>query len=169
MTIGEYLAPVRAVAMDVDGILTDCKMWMDAQSEWRRAFTVRDGIGIKRLICAGYKVAWITGSQAGDIRARAKMLGVVDLYEGKENKTEAFEEFCNVHGLSPKEIAYIGDDLPDLPLLEAAGFSATVPEAIEEVRQQVDYITKLSGGNGAAREFCELVIKHGHFQNQKTN
>ncbi len=152
--------------MDVDGILTDCKIWMDASGEWRRAFTVRDGIGIKRVIRAGYQVGWITGSQAADIQARAKMLGVTFVSDGQEDKTSAFADFCTRVGCDASEVAYIGDDLPDLPLLEKAGFSATVPSAVPEVLSAVGYVTSYDGGNGAAREVCDLVFNYGFYSDR---
>lgn len=157
------LRGIKAVVMDVDGILTDCKIWMDASGEWRRAFTVRDGIGIKRIVRAGYAVGWITGSKAQDIQARAQMLGVGFLSDGQEDKQSAFADFCARNGCSPGDVAYIGDDLPDLPLLASAGFSVTVPSAVPEVLDAVDYVTTYDGGEGAARELCDLIFKFGFY------
>ncbi len=162
----QKLSKVKAVVMDVDGILTDCRIWLDSDGEWRRAFTVRDGIGIKRLGKAGYKIGWITGSKAADIRKRAEMLGVDFLSDGQEDKTDAFKSFLEKFQLKAEEVAYIGDDLPDVPLLQQAGFAATVPEAVDEVLATVEYITKEIGGNGAARELCEIVLQHGFYREQ---
>ncbi len=157
------LSGIKAIVMDVDGILTDCKIWMDASGEWRRAFSVRDGIGIKRVVRAGYPVGWITGSKSQDIQARAKMLGVGFLSDGQEDKQSAFADFCARHGCEPREVAYIGDDLPDVALLEQAGFSATVPSAVPEVLNAVDFVTTYEGGLGAARELCDLIFKFGSY------
>lgn len=157
----EMLRPIKAVAMDVDGVMTDCRLWMDASGEWRRAFCIRDGIGIKRLIAAGYKVGWITGTRSQDIQARVKVLGVEFLRDGKEDKRQSFAEFAEFAGCKPHEIAYIGDDLPDLPLFELAGFAVTVPAAVAEVIEAADYVTTREGGEGAARELCDLIFEYG--------
>jgi 3-deoxy-D-manno-octulosonate 8-phosphate phosphatase (KDO 8-P phosphatase) len=159
----EKLKRIKAVAMDVDGVMTDCKLWMDASGEWRRSFCIRDGIGIKRLIKAGYTVGFITGTRSQDIQARVKVLGVPFLADGIEDKEDSFLAFAKHAGCSIEEVAYIGDDLPDIPLLVDAGFSATVPAAVEEVLGVVDYVTKREGGEGAVRELCDLIFKHGHF------
>ena len=162
------LKRIKAVAMDVDGVMTDCKLWMDASGEWRRSFCIRDGIGIKRLIKAGYHVGFITGTRSQDIQARVKVLGVPYLADGIEDKEEAFEAFAKQAGCTLEEVAYIGDDLPDIPLLKTCGFSATVPAAVEEVLAVANYVTKREGGEGAVRELCDLIFKNGHFSDAPT-
>lgn len=148
--------------MDVDGVLTDCRIWFDGK-EWRRFFSIRDGVGIKRLAESGYKLAIITGSTTEDIRVRAKNLGIHFFYEGALDKEPAFQKLMSDSGISPMEMAYIGDDIFDIPLIQKVGVSATVPEAVEEVLEVADYVTKRPGGNGAVREFCDLIYKHGAY------
>jgi len=161
--ISAKINKVKMLVLDVDGVLTDCRIWMDSNGEWKRFYSIRDGVGIKRLIESGYKVAVITGSKAEDIRARVKVLGMHYLFEGHADKMPAFLDLQKQSGLNADEMAYVGDDYFDIPLLEAVAFGATVPEAVEEVISVAKYITKRPGGNGAVREVCDLIYKHGAF------
>lgn len=152
---------IRLLALDVDGILTDCRVWMNSEGEWRRFFSVRDGVGIRRLLESGYEVALITGSKSEDIRQRAKVLGISHLYEGSIDKLNPYEDLKSKTGVKDSQVAYMGDDDFDLPILSRVAFSATVPEAMDEVKTSVHYITSRSGGDGAAREVCDLILKYG--------
>lgn len=147
--------------MDVDGVLTDCRVFMDSDGQWKRQFSIRDGYGIARLIEAGYKTAVVTGSKSKDIETRVKALGIHYFFEGSIDKLPAFEKLQKETGFSPEEIAYMGDDLFDIPILEKVGFAATVSDAMEEVIEIVDYIAKRPAGNGAVREVCDLIFKNG--------
>lgn len=151
------------LVLDVDGVLTDCSLWMDSNGEWKRVYSVRDGVGIKRMIEEGYQLAVITGSKATDVQARVRMLGFQYFYEGFMDKVPAFLELQKKSGLSPDEMAYVGDDIYDIPLLQEVGFSATVPEAVKEVKKVVDYVTQCSGGKGAVREVCDSILLHGAY------
>lgn len=151
------------LVLDVDGVLTDCRLWMDSNGEWKRIYSIRDGVGIKEIAAAGYKLAIITGAQATDVRARAKMLGFDYFYEGVVDKWPSFEKLQKDSGFSKAEMAYVGDDIFDIPLLNAVGFGATVPEAVDEVLEVADYVTKRPGGNGAVREICDFLLKYGYF------
>lgn len=153
------------LVLDVDGILTDCKITLDSNGEWKRFYSVRDGVGIKALIENGYKVAIITGANAIDVRARVKMLGIHHLYEGSIDKMPAFEDLQKKSGLSADEMAYMGDDYFDIPLLNKVKFSATVPDAMDEVITSVQYVTKRPAGNGAVREICDYILKYGYYAN----
>lgn len=154
------------LVLDVDGILTDCRLWLDSNNEWKRIYSVRDGVGLKALNEKGYAVAIITGSKAHDVRERAKMLDVKYFYEGALNKIPAFEDLQKVSGCKPSEMAYMGDDFFDIPLLKQVQFSATVPDAMEEVLDTVNYVTKRPAGNGAVREVCDYILKYGFYSNQ---
>ncbi len=149
------------LVLDVDGVLTDCRLWMDANGDWKRIYSVRDGVGIKRLIEAGYILAVITGSKAEDVRARVKMLGIHFLYEGALDKGPSFLALQKESGFKPSEMAYVGDDIFDIPMIEAVAFGVTVPEAVDEVIDVADYVTRRPGGNGAVREVCDYIIKYG--------
>jgi len=157
------LKNIKMLVLDVDGVMTDCRIWMDSNGDWKRFFCVRDGVGIKRLIENGYKLAVITGSKTEEIRTRVKMLGIQFLYEGAIDKVPSFVDLQKQSGLKPEEMAYVGDDYFDIPLLQAVAFGATVPEAVDEVIEISKYITKRPGGNGAVREVCDLIYKHGAF------
>lgn len=159
--IYKRLKKIKLLALDVDGVLTDCRVWMDSNGQWKRFYSIRDGMGIKRMQKMGYEIAIITASLAEDVRARAKVLGIQHFYEGAQEKEPAFEDLLKKTGLHSDEIAYMGDDMPDVPLLLRVGFSATVPEALEEAQKAAIYITRRPGGNGAVREVCEMIIQHG--------
>lgn len=165
----QKLKSIKMLVLDVDGILTDCRLWMDSNGQWKRIYSVRDGVGIKALIEAGYQVGIITGSVAEDVRSRVKMLGIQHFYEGALNKTPSFQELQQKSGLSPKEMAYMGDDYFDLPILREVQFAATVPDAMDEVLEQVQYVTRRPAGNGAVREVCDYILKYGHFAKQSNN
>ncbi len=150
------------LVLDVDGVLTDTRMWFDG-TEWRRFFSIRDGVGIKRLIESGYKTAVITGTKADDIRARVKSLGIQYFYEGALDKEPSFLQLQKESGIKPEEMAYVGDDIFDIPLLEKVEFGATVPEAVDEVLEVADYVTRRPGGLGAVREVCDYIYKYGAY------
>jgi 3-deoxy-D-manno-octulosonate 8-phosphate phosphatase (KDO 8-P phosphatase) len=159
----ERIRPVKLLLLDVDGVLTDCRVFLDANGDWKRFFSIRDGYGIKRIMDAGYEVGVITGSKAKDIEARVKALGLQHFFEGTLDKKPAFEKILGQTGLQPHEVAYMGDDDFDVPVLSLAGFAATVPEAMDSVLEKVHYFTRRPGGNGAVREFCELILNFGAY------
>lgn len=151
---------------DVDGVLTDTRIFFDGK-EWRRTFSIRDGLGLVRLMERGYQVGFITQSRAEDIRERAKVLGVQWFYEGIKEKEFALDEILKKSGLSANQVAYMGDDYPDLPVLKRVGFSATVPDSFSDIKSQVNLVTKSSGGMGAVREICELILRYGALSARK--
>jgi 3-deoxy-D-manno-octulosonate 8-phosphate phosphatase (KDO 8-P phosphatase) len=153
------LSRIKALVLDCDGILTDTRISYMGSDQWSRSFSIRDGFGILKLREAGILVSVITTSKSEDIRARMKVLKIEKWYEGVADKVPAWEEFLQQHGLQPEEVAYMGDDDPDLPLLRRAGFSATVSDAMESVLSEVDYVARRPAGCGAVREVCELILK----------
>lgn len=159
----QKLKSIKMLVLDVDGILTDCKIFLDSNGEWKRIYSVRDGVGIKSLIEANYKVAIITGANAVDVRARVKMLGINYLFESAFDKIPSFQELQKQSGLQPHEMAYMGDDYFDIPILNQVQFAATVPDAMEEVLATAHYITKRPAGNGAVREVCDFILKYGFY------
>ncbi|MEK2687559.1 HAD-IIIA family hydrolase [Bdellovibrio sp. GT3] len=156
------LKNIKMLVLDVDGVMTDTRIWFE-NGEWRRFYSIRDGVGIKRLTEAGYKIAVITGTKAEDVRARVKSLGIQYFYEGALDKEPSFLQLQKDSGISPNEMAYVGDDIFDIPLLQAVSFGATVPEAVDEVIEIADYVTKRPGGCGAVREVCDYIFKYGAF------
>ncbi|UOE99713.1 KdsC family phosphatase [Bdellovibrio reynosensis] len=159
------LKNIKMLVLDVDGVLTDTRVWFDG-GEWRRFYSIRDGVGIKRLIDSGYKVAVITGSKSEDIRARVKALGIHFLYEGASDKEPSFQQLQTESGISAEEMAYVGDDIFDIPLLQKVAFGATVPEAVDEVLEIADYVTRRPGGMGAVREVSDYIFKYGAFSSR---
>ncbi len=160
------LKKIKMLVMDVDGILTDSRIILDSSLGWKRFFSVRDGIGINLLRHNSYKTAIITGSQSRDVQERAQHLKIDYFYENQLDKSPAYDKLKRESGFGDEEIAYIGDDIFDIPLLEQVGFSATVPEAVDEVHKACDYITNRSGGYGAVRDLCQLILKHGYFSGE---
>ncbi len=157
------LKKVKMLLTDVDGVLTDARVFLADNGEWRRFFSIRDGFGLVRLQEKGYQVGFITASKAQDIRERAKNLGIQWFYEGVKEKGFALEEIIKKSGVSANEIAYIGDDYPDLDVLTKVGFAVTVPETFPDIKSKAHYITKRPGGAGAVRELSELILKQGYY------
>lgn len=154
------LKNIKALLVDVDGIMTDGTLWSHSPGQWRRTFNIYDGIGIRTLIKEGYIVGIITGSDSDDIRERQKKLGVLHLYEGIEDKIPSYEDFLKKTNLKDSQVAYVGDDLADIPVLKRVGFSASVPTAMPLAKKAASYITKKDGGKGAVREICDLILSH---------
>ncbi len=159
----EKLKNIKALVLDVDGVLTNGKIWLDTDSEWKREFCVKDGVGIKRLLEAKYQVAVITGGKSHDVRTRAKFLGILHFYEGALNKEPSYEDLKSKTGFQDSELCYIGDEIFDLPIIRSCGFGVTVASAVDEVREGADYITRSPGGDGAVREICDLLMNHGYY------
>ena len=149
---------VRLVTLDVDGVLTDGRIYVDDEGREFKAYSALDGQGIKMLQRAGIEVAWITGSDAPSVRHRARHLGVTHLAMGASHKVEAWERLRATLGVPPQACAHMGDDLPDVPLLAASGLAISVPHAPESVRTHAHYVTRRDGGLGAVREVAELIL-----------
>ena len=149
---------LKAVAFDCDGIMTNGQIFWNGQGEWVRFFNIIDGMGIKRLQSKGFFVAMITNSKAQDIRERCRALGIDDLYEGATEKQKCLADFCKKKGLVEAEVAYMGDDLQDIPVLSTVGFAVTVPHALDAVKEVAHLVTSRAGGMGAVREVCELIL-----------
>lgn len=154
----EKLKKIKVCAFDVDGILTDGMVWWQSDEVgWNRTSHTRDGYGLKVLQRAGLKVGVITGGDSLSVTKRYKENLALDfVYSGNEDKRDAFKDLLK-QGFDSSEILYMGDEFFDTPLLKAAGFGATVPEAVGEVKDNVDYVTSLPGGRGAVREVIDLV------------
>jgi 3-deoxy-D-manno-octulosonate 8-phosphate phosphatase (KDO 8-P phosphatase) len=149
---------VRLLRLDVDGVLTDGRIYVDDQGRELKAYSALDGQGIKMLQHAGIEVAWITGSDAPSVRHRARQLGVTRVLMGAGHKLELWEGLRSSLGLAAEACAHVGDDLPDVPLLAACGLAATVPHAPDSVRRHAHYVTARDGGFGAVREVAELIL-----------
>lgn len=149
---------IRLLTCDVDGVLTDGRLYYGAGGEEMKAFSSLDGVGIKMLAAAGIAIAWITGSNALSVVQRARALGVERLVQGAEDKLAPWEALRAELRLAPEACAHVGDDLPDLPIIARCGFAVTVPHAPAVVRDRAHYVTLREGGAGAVREVCELIL-----------
>lgn len=150
---------IRMVILDVDGVLSDGTINVSGSGELYKAFFVRDGLGIKMLQKAGIPVGIITGRSSDIVARRAEELGITDLAQGQRFKTNAWEAMLARHGLENEEVAYMGDDVPDLPLLMQAGLSATPADGIADLDDLVDFRSRFPGGRGAVRELAELILR----------
>lgn len=162
-------AAIKLLLLDVDGVLTDGRITYDNQGNELKSFDVKDGHGLKLLQRAGISIGIITGRQSDLVARRAAELGIDILYQGALRKLDPYLEILANLGLSDEQVAYVGDDLIDLPLLRRVGFSATVSDAHPEVLPLVDYISRLPGGRGAVREICDLLLKGGGHWEQVTS
>jgi 3-deoxy-D-manno-octulosonate 8-phosphate phosphatase (KDO 8-P phosphatase) len=157
-SVEERARSVRVVSCDVDGVLTDGRVYVDDGGRESKAFHALDGVGLKMLADAGIVVAWITGSSAPAVAHRATMLGVKHVIQNAHDKLTPWRALVESLHVTPAQCAHVGDDLPDLPVLEACGFAVTVPHAPLAVRTRAHYVTAREGGRGAVRELCDLIL-----------
>jgi 3-deoxy-D-manno-octulosonate 8-phosphate phosphatase (KDO 8-P phosphatase) len=149
---------IRLLTCDVDGVLTDGRIYVTDDGRELKAFHVLDGVGLKMLMKAGVVVAWITGSNAAAVAHRARGLGIARVIQGAEDKLAPWEALRNELDLPAAACAHIGDDLPDVPVFARCGLAATVPHAPPAVRACAHFVTSCEGGAGAVREICELIL-----------
>lgn len=150
---------LRAIVLDVDGVLTDGGLFYGPDGEVMKCFDVKDGHALVLARETGLPVALLTGRTSRIVTIRARELGLARVYQGRRLKGPALLELCGELQVEPAEVAYMGDDLNDLPALELAGLSACPADAVEEVRGAVDFVSARPGGRGAVRELVELVLR----------
>ena len=155
------LEKIRLVAFDVDGVFTDGRFYLSDDGVESKTFHTQDGYGVRRLLDAGLAVAVISGRKSQAVTQRMAELGVAHVVLGCKDKVAALDKLAEELGLSASECAYVGDDLPDLPLLEHVGFSVAVSNADSQLQEQCDYVTGKPGGCGAVREVCDLIVAAG--------
>jgi 3-deoxy-D-manno-octulosonate 8-phosphate phosphatase (KDO 8-P phosphatase) len=155
----ERARPLRLMAFDVDGVLTDGTLYYTDEGAELKAFHTLDGLGLKMLQAAGVELALISGRRSNAVAARAANLGVARLFQDVADKLSVFERIRGELGLEARACGFMGDDLPDLPVLTRCGFAATVPEAPDAVRACAHYVSRTPGGRGAAREVCDLILR----------
>ena len=154
----ELAAGIELVVFDVDGVFTDGRLYYGAEGETLKVFHVHDGQGIKRLLKAGVQVAVISGRDSAAVSRRMQELGVAHLFQGDEDKLPIFDRLLKKLGLDAKQVACVGDDLPDLPLLQRAGLAIAVANAQPVVLVKAQMVTRARGGEGAVREVCDLIL-----------
>ena len=150
---------VRLMLFDVDGVLTDGKLWYGPSGEALKAFGALDGHGIKLLLQSGVAVGILSGRTSPAVALRAVELGVPHVLQGIDDKLAAFEALCEKLGVQASETGFMGDELVDLPVLRRCGFACAPPEAHERVRSHVHYVAHAPAGAGAAREICDLLMR----------
>ena len=149
---------IKLLALDVDGILTDGGLYYQKRGEVCKKFNVKDGKGIKLLMQAGIEVAIISANDSPATKHRAEKLGITNCFIGIEDKMAVLHSLCHKLNLSLSQVAYMGDDLNDLPVLKSVGVPLTVCDAISENKAIAVYVTERSGGQGAVREVCNILL-----------
>ena len=150
---------IKALFFDVDGVLTDGRIYLAGDGSEFKVFDTKDGHGMRKAIAAGLKIAWISGRTSRATARRAKELGVRECHQGISDKGKTYREICRRWKVIPQETGAMGDDEPDVPMLEAAGFSACPADAAPPARQAAQVVLKKPGGRGAAREFIDAVLR----------
>ena len=160
--ITQKINNIRCIICDVDGVLTNGLLYINEAGQETKAFHVHDGMGLKFLLAAGLDVAVITTTQNTIIDTRMEQLGIQHFYKGQVNKQTAFDALKNKLNLPHHAFAYIGDDLPDLPIMQQVGLSIAVANAVDPIKQTADIQTQKPGGAGAVREVCDLILTTQH-------
>lgn len=158
-TLQRRAARVRLLGLDVDGVLTDGRLYFGARGETLKAFDVRDGFGLQLLRAAGVELAIITGRRSPIVATRARDLGIVHVLQGQRDKHAGLQRLLRATGVDAGECAFMGDDWPDLSVLAAVGLAAAVADAAPEVRRVAHWVAASPGGRGAVRELCTLILR----------
>lgn len=157
--IREVMREIKVIALDVDGVLTHGDLYIGETDETQKRFNAKDGMGITCAIRQGIRFSIVTGRKSYIVTKRASELGITDIRSGVVDKGAELQKIAKKFGVEEKNIAYMGDDLNDLPIIAKAGFSCAPLDAVSEVCERVDYIASKNGGEGAVREVIELILK----------
>ena len=150
---------IKLLLMDCDGVLTDGRLWLLQDGDEHKSFNTHDGLGLSLLHRAGLKSGIISGRSSQAVTRRAGELGIEFVRQGDPDKMEAFEQVLWQAGVDENEVAFVGDDLTDIPLMRRAEFAVAVADAVEETRFTAHYVTRAKGGQGAVREVVEIILK----------
>ena len=150
---------IKLLLMDCDGVLTDGRLWLTDDGDEQKSFNTHDGLGLSLLHRAGVKSGVITGRSSRAVARRAQELGIEFVCQGSPDKIAAFEQLLKEAGVDENEVAFVGDDLPDIPVMNRAEFAVAVADAVEETRAVAHYVTRARGGRGAIREVIEIILK----------
>lgn len=157
-TVEQRASRIKLLLMDCDGVLTNGRIWI-VDGDDQKTFNTRDGLGLELLHRAGLTSGIISGRESTALQYRAEALGMLFIHQGVENKVAAFERILEKAALDRSEVAYIGDDLNDIPLMRRSELAVAVADATEETKQHAHYVTRAVGGDGAVRETIELILK----------
>ena len=153
-------ADIRLLVIDVDGVMTDGKITYTSDGQELKSFNIKDGLGIKRAQASGIETAIITGRTSPMVERRARELGIAHLVQGREDKLSALSDLVDQMNLSLDQVAYIGDDLPDLTAIESVKLGACPADAAIEVKLKANWVSTVAGGDGCVRELCDLLVSH---------
>lgn len=160
MTLEEKAKKIKLAAFDIDGVMTDGSLTFDENGVEYKTFNAKDGQGIVRLNNAGIITAIITARDNGTVTHRAKILNIKELHQGQKNKIETLKKIIEKYNITFEETAYMGDDLPDICVLEKTGIAACPADAVDEVKAASNFISSKNGGRGAVRELCDFIINN---------
>lgn len=158
MDASQKAAKLKLMAFDVDGVLTDGSLFFTPNGDEIKTFSSLDGHGIKMLMESGMQLAIITGRQSQAVTLRAQNLGIQHVYQAVKDKRQVIQQLCSQLAIELSQAGYMGDDVVDLPILRACGFSATVHDGHDFVKQHVSYVARGNGGRGAVREVCDFIL-----------
>ena len=158
----EKLKDIRLLLLDVDGVLTDGSIIYNDRGSETKEFNAKDGFGLRMAMQAGVKVGLVTGRTSKALHTRCRDLGITIVYDGVQQKERLLDEIAAQTGVRAENTAFVGDDLPDLPIMRRVGLSVAVADAHERVRKHADWTTSAAGGRGAVREVCDALLRaHG--------
>lgn len=166
-TLIERANDIRLLVLDVDGVLTDGRLYFTAKGEEMKCFHVRDGAGVVQLLRAGLQVAVISGRNSRAVEKRMSELGVTWVRQGVEDKLAALRELLDILALGPQAVASMGDDIADLPLFDVARLAAATADAHPSVRSRAHFVSQAPGGQGAVRELCDLILESQRLEAQR--
>lgn len=168
-TVTHLASLIRLVLFDVDGVLTDGRLFLDDTGKESKAFHSRDGHGLKMLQTTGVEIGIITGRSSRVVELRAAELGVRHLFQGCQDKLPVYQQLVGKHGFDPKVVAFVGDDVVDLPIMTRVGLAVAPQDAHHLVKQRAHWVTPSKGGQGAARDVCELIMEaQGNYEKEFT-
>lgn len=159
MNYKETLNHITTFVLDVDGVLTNGSILVSNEGDLLRSMNVKDGYAMKKAIKAGYTVCIISGGKNEGVRKRLQGLGITDIHLGVEDKTENLDEFFDVYSIKPKNVAYMGDDIPDIYPMKMVGLPTCPQDAVSEVKAISKYVSHKKGGEGCVRDLIEQVMK----------
>ena len=154
-----FLPHIKTFIFDVDGVLTDGKILITNEGELLRSFDTKDGYAMKCALVQGYKIVIITGGRNQGVEDRFKELGVFDIYMGAHHKIDAYRDLMDNYDLDPETILYVGDDIPDIPVMEKVGLGCCPSDAVSDVKAMANYVSHKKGGEGCVREIIEQVLR----------
>jgi len=159
MELLEKFNHIRLLAFDLDGVLTNGKLLLSPDGEWMREMDIKDGFALQHAIRSGFYVAVVSGSSSLPVRKRLEMLGITLFYENVHSKSKVLGKLMEEYGLEPGQVLFMGDDIPDLDAFKVTGLRCCPADAVHEVKERADYISHKVGGDGAARDVIEKVLR----------